>query len=76
MAGALESAERGVRQLLELNKKAAQKGKEKEAADLVKEFMIRWKPDFGVDPMLLIKQLQISKTLQVAEFPRAQEVGA
>lgn len=77
MAGALESAERGVFQILELNTAAVQTQNQTETsrgeADGVKtypvaKFMSDWRPDLGVRDDRLIMQLQISKTLQVAEF--------
>ncbi|CAE6450032.1 unnamed protein product [Rhizoctonia solani] len=82
VAGALESAERGVKQVLELNH-AASGHLTRGIADATVSFAAlsvdsgredplaafnRRNPNLGVEPGLLDKQLALSKAFQVAEF--------
>ncbi|CAE6492886.1 unnamed protein product [Rhizoctonia solani] len=66
VAGALESAERGVYQLLKLHKMAT--SEEDECHNALKDFKTEWSPELGVNKTLLKLQLCVSMKLQVEEF--------
>ncbi|KAG8703360.1 hypothetical protein FRC11_010799, partial [Ceratobasidium sp. 423] len=72
VAEALESAGRGVYQLLKFHKKAT--SEEDECHNALKDFKNEWNPVLGVNKTLLKLQLCVSMKLQVEEFHGPKEV--
>ncbi|CEL61410.1 Putative bifunctional amine oxidase DDB_G0291301 OS=Dictyostelium discoideum GN=DDB_G0291301 PE=1 SV=1 [Rhizoctonia solani AG-1 IB] len=71
VAGALESAERGVYQMLKLHKMST--SKKDYCHNAVKDFKDEWSPVLGVNKVQLKLQLCISLKLQIEEFHELEE---